>query len=352
MSRYVAFVVLICLGMTAAHALDPRGIASPRPASWIVDRANLISAESEAEINRRIDAVKRATRGEIAVVTLPSIGGGDHRHFATKLFNHWGVGDAAADNGVLLLVAIEDRAAELILGDGIDSPEQIRQAKGIMDEDIVPRMRRGDPEGAIRAGVESVIRRFFPSTPGQAMTAARLIAPSETTHPPAREDTGNTIAAVVGGGSVSLVLIAFARSRLRHRTRKCPHCGAPMILLNERADDAHLLPSEQTEEKLGSVDYDVWLCNRCNHVLKLRYRAFYTQYARCPQCNALTKHTKTTTEIWPTEVSQGLARIDEHCKHCGYACSYTRVLPPLPRSDDSNDFGGGSSSGAGASGRW
>ncbi len=357
MSRNLAIIILLCLGPSTAHALDPLAIPSPRPESWILDRAHLISAVGEAEINARIDAVKRTTGGEIAVVTLPTIGGGSHRRFATRLFNHWGIGDAAADNGVLLLVASEDRAAELILGDGIDRPEQVRQAERIMNEAIVPRMRQGDPEGAIRAGVERVIQQYFPSVPDPSVTIPHRAVPGATSPETAQVGIGHLLPALVGGGGLSLALISLVRSWLRRRPRKCPDCGLPMVRLDEQADDAHLGSAEQLEETLGSVNYDVWLCNGCNRVIKLRHSAFYTQYARCPQCKAVTMHAMRTTLIPATEFTEGMARIDEHCKHCGYTRSYDKRLPRLPRSDSGSfdggsSFGGGSSSGGGASGRW
>lgn len=359
----VAVVLLASLwaAFAGAQAVDPRGIASPRPAGWIVDSADLISPAGEAEINARIDAVKRTTGGEIAVVTLPTIGGGDHRQWATTLFNHWGIGDADADNGVLLLVAIDDRAAELILGDGIDSDDQVAEAQYIMDEAIVPRMRAGDREGAIRAAVEQSIQRWFQAALADGSTAP-LAVPLPIQQPSYSDDGGyqpgseidpKTVAAAAGGGGGLLGLIALIRAWWRRRPRKCDRCNAQMVRLDERADDAHLQPAEQLEERLGSVDYDLWSCTGCANVLKLRYGTFFTRYAKCPKCRAVTKRAEQTTLRAPTYDASGLARIDEHCEHCDYRHSYQKTLPRKTRSSSSSSgFGGGSSSGRGASGRW
>jgi uncharacterized protein len=357
-----AALLLACNFATsaAAQSVDPRGIASPRPDGWIVDRADLISPAGEAEINARVDAVKRTSGGEIAVVTLPTIGGGDHRQWATTLFNHWGIGDADADNGVLLLIAIDDRAAELILGDGIDSDDQVGEAQYIMDEAIVPRMRAGDREGAIRAAVEQSIQRWFPAALADGSTAPLAVPQpiwpqgytDDTGYVPGSEVDPQTVAAVAGGGGGLLGLIALVRAWWRRRPRKCDRCAAQMVRLDESSDDAHLKPAEKIEERLGSVDYDLWSCTGCANVLKLRYGTFFTRYAKCPKCSAVTKRAEQTTLQAPTYDASGLARIDEHCEHCGYQNSYQKTLPRKTRSSSSSGFGGGSSSGRGASGRW
>ena len=59
-----------------------------------------------------------------------------------------------------------------------------------------------------------------------------------------------------------------------------------MRKLNEEEDNRYLTPQENTEEKLQSVDYDVWLCDQCGNTEVYPYENRYTKYSSCPQCHA------------------------------------------------------------------
>ena len=66
-----------------------------------------------------------------------------------------------------------------------------------------------------------------------------------------------------GGGGLMIVGLFLGRRWNRKRTRHCEHCKNPRQLLGDAAEDKHLDTSQTTEESLGSVDYDVWWCGRC-----------------------------------------------------------------------------------------
>ena len=89
-------------------------------------------------------------------------------------------------------------------------------------------------------------------------------------------------------------------------------------------------------------------------VIKIRYGAFFTRYARCPKCRFATKSETVQRIRSPTTRSTGLEQIDERCAQCGYHARSNRVVPRLDDSSSSSGSsrGGGSSSGAGASGSW
>jgi len=122
-----------------------------------------------------------------------------------------------------------------------------------------------------------------------------------------------------------------------------------MTRLAEEADDAHLSSAEQAEERVGSVDYDLWAC-QCGQTLKQRYASWMSGYGKCPHCGARTLKVNTTTLSSPTTSSEGRARVDERCAHCAFARTYERTLPRVRESSSSSS--GGSSSGRGSSGSW
>lgn len=373
-------------GLSALAAVNPASLLSPRPAGWVLDQAGLLSAAAETELNRLGDTINAHTGGEIAVVTLRSTAGADPRRFATDLFNHWGIGASGRNNGLLLFVAIDDRAAEIILGDGIDSDAEVAASEEIMQQLIVPRFRSGRSEEAILAGARACADRFYPgaSPPDVAVTpverasaaqAAPALAPRSSPDadlspsiprslvpardlPAARGSPGlaGIVAAVGGAGAFGSVGWVVWRSFARRRRRKCRACGREMSRLDETADDAHLDASERTEEAIGSVDYDIWLCPWCSVVEKVRYGRWFTRFARCPKCGAVTNQKVSTTLVAATTRAGGLVRVDETCAHCDHRSSHTRTTPRLSASSSSSGrssgFGGGRSSGRGSSGRW
>jgi len=135
-----------------------------------------------------------------------------------------------------------------------------------------------------------------------------------------------------------------------------------MIRLSGPAEDSLLADGERTEERLGSVDYDVWTCPTCPQVTKVRHGAFFTAYGRCPACGFATKSQTVNRIHSPTSFSSGLEEIVERCAQCGHSARSTRVIP-LEQEDNSSMWSssssassssssGGYSSGSGASGSW
>lgn len=78
-----------------------------------------------------------------------------------------------------------------------------------------------------------------------------------------------------------------------------------MQRLDEHRDNEHLSSGQRSEERVGSVDYDVWYCEACAEVLVLRYARWFSGYASCPGCRAHTKRSRSTTLQAATSVSGG-----------------------------------------------
>lgn len=361
-----------------ATAVTVREIPTPRPDGWVVDLTGTLPPAAVGELNRIGDRVKHELGAEMAVVVVSDTSGAPSRAFAVDLFNRWGIGHSGTDNGLLVFVAIDDRVAEIVLGDGIDSAEGQRASEEIMDQTMVPQFRRGAPSRAIVDGARECAERIL----GLSGTAAAPLSvrgkpPSgtpRTTAPPARRVEalpGVRSAAPVGrwwwlpaGVVIANCVAALAAVALWlvRRSKRCPGCGAAMALLDEVRDDDHLTEVEQVEERIGSVDYRVWWCAACRRVETRRHSRWFSSYKPCPGCAARTLRSSETTLEEPTQHSGGLARIDEVCVHCGHSSSREYRTPSLPDSDNSSasfsssssssGFGGGSTSGGGSSGSW
>jgi uncharacterized protein len=157
---------------------------------------------------------------------------------------------------------------------------------------------------------------------------------------------------LAGAGAGGVTSFLLARRWRRNRPRACERCQQPMVRLEEHEDDAHLDHGEQTEERIGSVDYDLWCCTACPHVVKLRYGAWFTSHARCPRCRAVTKSSTETTLVHATYDHGGQVRVDEACVACDYRYTYTRATPQKSRpSSDVRSRGGGGFGSFGGGGR-
>lgn len=115
----------------------------PEPVGYVNDFANVISPEYEIKIESVIREVKNKTSVEIAVVTIPSTEGEDIQPYSVELYTKWGIGKKGKDNGVLILVAINDRKAWITTGYGLE---------GILPDGLTGSIYRNYMRPAFREG--------------------------------------------------------------------------------------------------------------------------------------------------------------------------------------------------------
>ena len=366
----LAAASLLAVAAAPAAAETPERIADPRPRSAVVDTTGTLTTTDVATIDSL--AQRARAGGELVVVVIDSVSGAVPRQFTTQLFNHWRLDTRERNRGVLLLAALKDRKAEIVVGDGYPTTAT-QVTDSIMREVIVARFKARRPREAMVEGAQALVERLILSGPKAPVRAAEqplvpALGPEATPQPPPLPTTSpgpveqatsiaveNPLPVTGGVGGALLGGAALMRRYLRRRPRTCPACAATMTRLDEATDDAHLSSGEKTEERVGSVDYDIWACPGCRHTLKLRYGALFTSYARCPECRSKTLKSETTTMQSATTSSTGLARVDETCAHCNHRRSYTRTIPRVQESSSrssSSSRSGGSSSGRGSSGSW
>ena len=119
------------LGTTTVTASDL--LAKPAQRAYIVDTAGMISAEDAAQIAKIGAELRSKTKAEIVVVTVPTLGDMDIESYANELFRSWGIGDAQLNNGVLLLIAKDDRAFRIEVGYGLEGAITDGYAGSVLD---------------------------------------------------------------------------------------------------------------------------------------------------------------------------------------------------------------------------
>jgi len=128
----------------------------PKFTAPVVDAAGVVPDDVEQQVNAALNDYQQRSGNQIAVAVVKTTGSKSLEDYSIDLARNWGVGQKGKDNGVLLLIATEDRKARLEVGRGLEGTVTDLQAGRIIDEQVVPHMRDGDPGGAIVSGTEAI----------------------------------------------------------------------------------------------------------------------------------------------------------------------------------------------------
>ncbi len=142
--------VLTLAGARSEAAPEPL----PTPLGFVSDFAGVVDGATKARLTDRIRELKQKTGSEIAVVTLPTTEPDPVSERAIRLAEAWKPGDRQKDNGVLFLVAVQDRELFIATGYGIEGALPDGLVGEIRDRTIVPKFRAGNLAGGIEAGVD------------------------------------------------------------------------------------------------------------------------------------------------------------------------------------------------------
>jgi uncharacterized protein len=321
--------------------------------TYVNDFADLLDPEAEARVEAALKQVEAERGVEMTLVTIRSRhdydAAGDIADYATNLFNRWGVGDPTRNDGILILVAVDDRDMRIALGAGYP-PAFDDRMQAVIDHYFLPWFRNGHYGSGIESGVDETIKR----------SALDYTEPADGSAP---SDGGDIflryvlpgLGGVLGLGALGGGGYWLNRRWTRHRPRYCPKCGKRMDRLDEAEDDNHLAKGQRVEETLASVDYDVWLCRDDGASIVESYPHFWGHKPLCPDCGYHTLNAMRRTLHAATTSAEGLAEVTYDCAHCGHHRVTTVAIPVRTESSSSSggsSFSGGSSSGGGASGSW
>jgi uncharacterized protein len=390
-----AFAVVIVVGVGSVA-----DVPNPRPDGWVSDQANVLEAGDEKRLDELAAAINRERGIELAIVAIDD-SPGSAKQFATDLFNHWKIGSAATDNGVLVLLVMGKRRIEVETGTGIEAALPAAWLADMQARDMVPRFKRKDFAGGLVAGVEAIVAHLR-AAPGESPTGSggsgeyrddgTVVTPPAPSLPqsspndqvPYPSEQVGTIeprgggggdfpigGAVAGGaGLLGAAGGGFLIARTRRKRRTCETCQPPrrMLPLDEIADDAHLSDGQKTEERVGSVDYEVVVCPGCQASRVIRHGKWFRGYSRCPSCDFKTERESSVTLVHATYDHGGQVEVTETCAHCNRHHTYIRHTARRTRPSSSSGgsrssfssgggsrssgFGGGSSRGGGAGSSW
>jgi len=151
---------LVCLAALVKLAAVPcPALADPTfPAltGRVVDDADLLSPEDERNLAETLKQLEDKSSDQLVVVTTPSLQGYTIEDYGYRLGRHWGIGTKELNNGVLLIVAPNERKVRIEVGYGLEPILTDALSRVIIDNAILPRFRTGDFSGGIKDGVENI----------------------------------------------------------------------------------------------------------------------------------------------------------------------------------------------------
>ena len=157
----------------AASPAGAQEVAIPAaPQRWLTDTAGLVSAETRARLDQKLESYERQTGHQVVVWIGKTIGGAPLDDFAVRTFKAWQLGRKGQDDGLLLIVLAEDRKMAIEVGYGLEPRVPDAVASRIINDVMAPELRAGNPDGALDAGVDAILASIE-GKPFKAEPAAR-----------------------------------------------------------------------------------------------------------------------------------------------------------------------------------
>jgi uncharacterized protein len=150
----IALCALLLFAPTAAQA-DP---TFPPLTGRVVDDAHILQPDQIAALDTKLAGFEQSTKQQLVVATIPDLQGYEVSDYAYQLGRAWGIGEKGVNNGVVLLVAPNERKMWIATGYGLEGVLTDAISARIYRNTMVPRFKAGDMPGGINAGVDEIIR--------------------------------------------------------------------------------------------------------------------------------------------------------------------------------------------------
>lgn len=150
-------IVLTAVWLAAGHATAQ---TFPALTGRVVDEARLLSPDRERQLSERLEALEAETADQLVVVTVNDLQGYPIEDYGYQLGREWGIGQGETDNGVLLIVAPNERKVRIEVGYGLEPILTDALSARIIHEEILPDFRQAGFESGITRGVDAIINQL------------------------------------------------------------------------------------------------------------------------------------------------------------------------------------------------
>ena len=201
---------LLLLALPVTAQTFPKLAGNP-----VVDQADIIPAGEEAALNTQLLELEKKTGHQLVVATVSDLEGRDVSDYGYRLGREWAIGDAQKDDGVVFLIAPNERRMHIAVGLGLEPVLTDAMSGRIIRERVTPRFKANDYPGGIQAGVNAIAEQIQLS-PEEAAARAQAAAAQERD----RADDGNFGGLFFVGFIILIFFILPMLSRLGRRGKK------------------------------------------------------------------------------------------------------------------------------------
>jgi uncharacterized protein len=175
MRRLAALIVLLIGVSTTAPAFAQ---TFPELTGRVVDQAGVLGPTTENDLTKLLAAHESKSANQVVVVTVTSLEGHAIEEYGVRLGRHWGIGEGDRNNGILLIVAPNERKVRIEVGYGLEGALPDALAHRIIQDEILPefrqnRMRDGIVQGT-RAVLQAISGEYQPRDPPESGTGAGI----------------------------------------------------------------------------------------------------------------------------------------------------------------------------------
>jgi uncharacterized protein len=149
------FAILL-LFFLATQSIAQKSIPKPNPPRLVVDNAGVLNSYDADKLAKKLVALDDSTSNQIAIVTVKTLNDEPIEDVAVNTFREWGIGNKKTNNGVLILVAVNDRKIRIEVGYGLEGAIPDIIANDIIDNDIKPAFRQQNYISGLNKAVDDL----------------------------------------------------------------------------------------------------------------------------------------------------------------------------------------------------
>jgi uncharacterized protein len=206
----IAVLALLALLLASCGGGGSAGAPAsyPRLTGRVVDSADLLNPAQEAALTGKLEALQRASSRQLVVVTIPNLQGRPIEDYGVGLGRFWRIGQSAANNGTLLIVAVAEKKIRIEVGYGLEGVLTDALSSRIIREQITPRFQANDYPGGITAGTDAIIEQLQ-APPEAAEQRAAAAARAQSGDRSRRGGGSSPVGLLIWGGVMLFVLLSL-----------------------------------------------------------------------------------------------------------------------------------------------
>lgn len=151
MALVATLLVVSAVSILAAETPIP-----PTPTRWVTDTAGFISEQTANSLDRRLQSYEQQTGHQLLVYIGKTTGDDPIDDWAVRAFQQWKVGRKGIDDGLVLFIMTQDHRLRIEVGYGLEGQVPDILAGRVINDVIVPRIRAGNPDAAVTAGIDAI----------------------------------------------------------------------------------------------------------------------------------------------------------------------------------------------------